>query len=179
MTDEFQPLDRRVFGCMKEEFRRTWRQYVNSLDEDERVKVNRAKGTELLLQAWANVKVSTVLDAWSIYWKPAEVDDLREVAGVPERAAFAIEPSQNPEAAVEELEQQERAARGEDSSDSDDEDDEGEAFVRPWNGFLQQRRNAPEFAGVAYSAVVKQLAVEWRELSAAEKAAFGRGRRRK
>jgi archaellum biogenesis protein FlaJ (TadC family) len=45
MTDALQPLDRSVFGAVKQEARRLWRLYVSSLSLEDRVKVSRAKAT--------------------------------------------------------------------------------------------------------------------------------------
>ena len=116
-----------------------------------------------------------------------ELDDLRAAAGVSESAAFAVVPSEDFDAAVEELEAEERlqrAALGVPSSDSDDEgeaDDEteDEPYVSPWFGFLQQHRGDSDFAGLPYREVQKRLGAIWRSLPASEREQYGQGLRKK
>lgn len=64
LTDEYQPLDRAVFGVMKQHFRHLWRkQYVQNPEE----RFTRAKAVELLVPAWERVSPQVLEDAWTIY----------------------------------------------------------------------------------------------------------------
>ena len=69
LTDEYQPLDRAVFGVMKQHFRQLWRkQYSQNPSEP----FTRAKAVQLLVPAWERVSPSVLENAWTIYEDPEE-----------------------------------------------------------------------------------------------------------
>lgn len=64
LTDEFQPLDRAVFGVMKQHFRRLWRKQYRDNPEE---RFSKAKAIELLVPAWERVSPDVLADAWTVY----------------------------------------------------------------------------------------------------------------
>jgi hypothetical protein len=64
LTDEWQPLDRAVFGVVKAISRRLYREEMfDQMFE----RVNKRKATEMLLEAWSRVSHATYRRAWRCY----------------------------------------------------------------------------------------------------------------
>jgi hypothetical protein len=70
LTDEFQPLDRFVFGVMKANCRRMYR--VHTAAEGVMTKQTAAG---FLVRAWEAVSSQVLDDAWSIYEESDMVED--------------------------------------------------------------------------------------------------------
>ena len=64
LTDEYQPLDRAVFGVMKQHFRYLWRKQYEA---DPSQRFSRAKAVQLLIPAWERVSPEVLEDAWTVY----------------------------------------------------------------------------------------------------------------
>ena len=64
MTDIYQPLDRRVFGVMKQHLRRLWRRMY--LDDPFAV-FNKKIAIELLVPCWEKVGPLTIEGAWEVF----------------------------------------------------------------------------------------------------------------
>jgi hypothetical protein len=64
-TDQFQPLDRTVFGVLKAIARRLYREFFEGKAEE---KVSKQLAARFLKAAWAEVKPSLLTKAWSLYW---------------------------------------------------------------------------------------------------------------
>ena len=64
MTDEYQPLDRRVFGCLKASGKAKFRQHYR---EDPSQKFNTKCATDCLLAAWDKLESEVIEEAWDIY----------------------------------------------------------------------------------------------------------------
>jgi hypothetical protein len=67
MTDECQPLDRAVFGALKRQPARRFREQIsqNPLREGQ-IKVKKVDATRMLIWCW-EVSLPTLLQAWAIY----------------------------------------------------------------------------------------------------------------
>jgi hypothetical protein len=63
-TDDMQPLDRKVFGALKSEARRLFRQ---SAADNPALKICRKQAAQTMLQAWALLTDDTLEAAWDIY----------------------------------------------------------------------------------------------------------------
>jgi hypothetical protein len=66
LTDDLQPLDRYVFGVMKNLYRRLYRIHFESAGFDE---MTQQVATAFLLRTWEQVSPQTLEDAWSLYYK--------------------------------------------------------------------------------------------------------------
>ena len=63
MTDEFQPLDRKIFGIVKAYAKNLYRQRIkNGIDN-----ITKSGACQDMIKAWDLVKDSSILDAWDIY----------------------------------------------------------------------------------------------------------------
>ena len=64
LTDEYQPLDRRVFGVMKQVLRKLWREaYIY----DSSLKFTKKKAMEFLIPAWERISPVVLEKSWEIY----------------------------------------------------------------------------------------------------------------
>jgi hypothetical protein len=63
-TDEMQPLDRKVFGALKSEARRLFRQ---AAADNPTLKISRRNAAIFMCEAWAQLGDATLLAAWNIY----------------------------------------------------------------------------------------------------------------
>ena len=64
MTDEFQPLDRRVFGCLKATARYLFRKEYNQNKEK---KFTKLKAAQCMVWAWEHLQPNIIQESWSIY----------------------------------------------------------------------------------------------------------------
>lgn len=64
MTDEFQPLDRRVFGCLKASGKAAFRKLYRTNPEQ---KFTTQSAVECLVKAWGNLSDKVLTEAWDIY----------------------------------------------------------------------------------------------------------------
>jgi hypothetical protein len=64
MTDEFQPLDRYVFGVMKSNCRRSYRRFCQ---ENPEAVMNQQIAAAFLIRAWEAVSPEVLDEAWCIY----------------------------------------------------------------------------------------------------------------
>lgn len=64
LTDKFQPLDRRVFGCLKATARHIF--YEQMLENPE-MEFTKQKAVESLIYSWEHLSQEVIEDAWSIY----------------------------------------------------------------------------------------------------------------
>jgi hypothetical protein len=71
LTDQFEPLDRRVFGCLKSSAR-SW--FVRRPRDQRRDKVTKLEAVEVLIKCWTQLSESVVEDAWSVY-SPDEMEE--------------------------------------------------------------------------------------------------------
>ena len=63
MTDEFQPLDRKIFGIVKAHAKKFYRKRVkNGIGN-----ITKSGACQDMIQAWDLIKESSVLDSWNIY----------------------------------------------------------------------------------------------------------------
>jgi hypothetical protein len=64
MTDQFQPLDRKIFGVLKAHAKHLFLQRIK-----ERPRLGRTKGDAVqdLVEAWARLLPSTIEEAWDCY----------------------------------------------------------------------------------------------------------------
>jgi hypothetical protein len=69
MTDEFQPLDRYVFGVMKSNCRRTYRLFVQA---NPGAIVDQQMAAAFLIRAWEAVSPQILDEAWCIYDEAVE-----------------------------------------------------------------------------------------------------------
>ena len=69
MTDAYQPLDRRVFGVLKQYLRLLWRRAYHE-DPDQRF--NKQKAVQLLVPAWERISPQLVMEGWSVYEEDSE-----------------------------------------------------------------------------------------------------------
>ncbi|KAH0803495.1 DDE superfamily endonuclease containing protein [Histomonas meleagridis] len=63
MTDEFQPLDRRVFGCLKATARYLFRKEYNQNNEKKFTKLQ----AQCMVWAWEHLQPNIIQESWSIY----------------------------------------------------------------------------------------------------------------
>jgi hypothetical protein len=63
MTDQYQSLDRRVFGCLKSSAR-SWFMRTPRTGRTERIKKHEA--VEVLIKYWTQLSESVVREAWSV-----------------------------------------------------------------------------------------------------------------
>jgi hypothetical protein len=149
-TGELQPLDRTIFGAMKQIGRGLYRRRMEAKRvAGEAMKITKEDAAEILSEAWARVSDATLESAWSIYdlntdaflWKggdgdldPAQViAEMNETRAQLERellADAAEDELAEAEAAalgdIDEAELDDAAALGEDEDDDPDETPEGE-----------------------------------------------------
>lgn len=64
MTDEFQPLDRNVFGCLKATARYLFRKEYNQSKEKKFTKLHAA---QCMVWAWEHLQSHIIQESWSIY----------------------------------------------------------------------------------------------------------------
>ena len=64
LTDEFQPLDRRVFGCLKASGRAAFRRLYQ---KDPKQKFSTRSAVECLVKAWEHLSEDVIEEAWEIY----------------------------------------------------------------------------------------------------------------
>ena len=64
LTDELQPLDRLVFGCLKSTAKRLYKQ---SYSQNPHQVFNKEVAVQHLIAAWEHVQSFTVTESWSIY----------------------------------------------------------------------------------------------------------------
>ncbi|KAH0794538.1 DDE superfamily endonuclease containing protein [Histomonas meleagridis] len=64
MTDEFQPLDRRVFGCLKATARYLFRKEYNQNNEK---KFTKLQAAQCMVWAWEHLQPNIIQESWSIY----------------------------------------------------------------------------------------------------------------
>ena len=63
-TDEYQPLDRRVFGCLKA----TGKSHIHKiLSEEHGSKIGMIRSIRIIIWAWEHLTTETILNAWNIY----------------------------------------------------------------------------------------------------------------
>jgi hypothetical protein len=70
-TDELQPLDLKVFGSLKSEARRLFRQLAADNPD---LKLNRQNGSEMMFAAWEALNEDTLEAAWALYRDEEEWD---------------------------------------------------------------------------------------------------------
>ena len=64
LTDKFQPLDRRVFGCLKATARHI---FYEQMIENPEMEFTKQKAVESLIYSWEHLSQEVIEDAWSIY----------------------------------------------------------------------------------------------------------------
>jgi hypothetical protein len=73
LTDQFQPLDRRVFGRLKSSVR-SW--FMRRPRDQRREKATKPEAVEVLIKCWTQLSESVVEEAWSVYSR----DEIEEEA---------------------------------------------------------------------------------------------------
>jgi hypothetical protein len=68
MTDQFQPLDRKIFGVLKASAKSLFFRRVNKNPEARRTKIDAVQD---LINAWENLARTTIEKAWDIYMPSA------------------------------------------------------------------------------------------------------------
>lgn len=65
MTDSHQPLDRRVFACLKASMRRLFRRKRGELMEP--VKVTKPESVGMMIWSWEHLALDVIRSSWDIY----------------------------------------------------------------------------------------------------------------
>jgi hypothetical protein len=64
MTDQYQPLDRRVFGCLKSSARKC---FMRRAFQERTRRVEKKDAVRILIQCWKGILEETIRSSWSIY----------------------------------------------------------------------------------------------------------------
>ena len=62
MTDEFQPLDRKIFGIVKAYAKRLYRMRIKKTG-----KISKKDACQDMIQAWENIDEIPIFESWDIY----------------------------------------------------------------------------------------------------------------
>jgi hypothetical protein len=69
LTDQYQPLDRRIFGCLKASARG---RFMRSAQEERGARVDKQRAVQSLVRSWESLRVSTIWSSWDIYRAESE-----------------------------------------------------------------------------------------------------------
>ena len=71
MTDQYQPLDRRIFGVLKQYLRLLWRREYH---DDPNQRFTKQKAVQLLVPAWERISPQLIIEGWTIYEDQSDSD---------------------------------------------------------------------------------------------------------
>ena len=71
MTDQYQPLDRRIFGVLKQYLRLLWRREYH---DDPNQRFTKQKAVQLLVPAWERISPQLIIEGWTIYEEQSDSD---------------------------------------------------------------------------------------------------------